>query len=207
MTIDPAPLDDASQGPARRGRPRTTSREAIAALALDLFDARGFEETTMDDLARALGISRKTLFNYFPAKGDIVWSDYERALADLQDALDHAPAEAPTLPAVADSVIHSLRLGPGQRKITRTQARLIDSVPSLHGHAATRGQRWADVIAAFIARREGLAPSDLAPRLLGRCFWTAMFTGLADWADSHDEEPETHLRAAFDLLIHAPTLR
>jgi hypothetical protein len=80
-------------------------------------------------------------------------------------------------------------------------------IPALHGLAAPRGQRWADTIAAFIAQREGLNPADLTPRLLGRCYWTAMFTRLADWADSHDEHPEAHIRAAFDLLTRGPAFR
>ncbi len=184
-----------------RGRPRATSREAIAATALGLFDTQGYEETTMEEIAAAVGVSRKTLFNYFPTKSDIVWSDYEREFGDLRHYLDQTPPEVPTLTAVGDGIIRSLRIGVGQqRAVTRTQARLIDAIPALHGHAATRGQRWANVIADFITVRENLEPDALAPRLLGRCYWTAMFTGLAHWADSHDENPESHLRAAFDIL-------
>jgi len=49
----------------RPGRPPGTSRGAVTRTALEMFAERGFEETTVDDIADALGVSRRTLFRYF----------------------------------------------------------------------------------------------------------------------------------------------
>ncbi|MBV8218290.1 MAG: TetR family transcriptional regulator, partial [Solirubrobacterales bacterium] len=49
----------------RPGRPPGTSRRAVSRTALEMFAERGFEETTVDDIAEALGVSRRTLFRYF----------------------------------------------------------------------------------------------------------------------------------------------
>ncbi|MGO9891485.1 MAG: TetR family transcriptional regulator, partial [Solirubrobacteraceae bacterium] len=64
--------DSVSQRP---GRPPGTSRRAVTRTALELFGDRGFEETTVDDIADALGVSRRTLFRYFASKNDMVWGD------------------------------------------------------------------------------------------------------------------------------------
>lgn len=191
----------------RRGRPRATTREAIATRALEMFESHGFEETSMDDIAHELGVSRKTLFNYFPTKSDIVWSDFEREFAALRDYLGEAPSDVSTLAAIADGILASLRLGPTLRHVTRAQARLIDTVTALHGHVATRGRRWADTIAAFIAEREGMSSHDIIPQMLGRCFWTAMFVGIMHWAESDDAQPEDHVRRALDVLVNDSFLR
>lgn len=53
------------------GRPEATSHAAIEEAAFALFAERGFEATTIDDIARAVGVSRRTLFRYYPSKNDI----------------------------------------------------------------------------------------------------------------------------------------
>ena len=49
-------------------------RKAIAQAAVQLFEEKGYEATTMDEIARAAHVSRPTVFNYFPRKEDILWA-------------------------------------------------------------------------------------------------------------------------------------
>ena len=49
------------------------TRETIAPPAMDLFGERGYDSVTVADVARAAGVSEKTVFNYFPAKEDLVF--------------------------------------------------------------------------------------------------------------------------------------
>jgi len=53
------------------GRRRATSRQELEETAFGLFAARGFEATTVDEIAAAAGIGRRTFFRYFPSKNDI----------------------------------------------------------------------------------------------------------------------------------------
>src|SRR5215208_2977879 len=69
------------------GRPRTTSRDEVQRVALALFAERGFEETTLDDVAAAVGVSRRTLFRYYPSKNDIVWGEFGEQLKGLRSGL------------------------------------------------------------------------------------------------------------------------
>ena len=66
-TRAPDPVDTAPQP----GRRPVTSHSQISTIAIDLFTAKGFDETSVDDIAEAAGIARRTLFRYFPSKNAI----------------------------------------------------------------------------------------------------------------------------------------
>ena len=55
----------------RVGRAPATTHGELSHVALALFLERGFDHTTVDDIAAAAGISRRTLFRYFPSKNDL----------------------------------------------------------------------------------------------------------------------------------------
>src|SRR4051812_41921439 len=62
------------------GRPPVSSRAAIERVAFTLFARQGFDETTVEDIAAAAGISRRTFFRYFASKNDVVWGEFDRGL-------------------------------------------------------------------------------------------------------------------------------
>ncbi|WCI08212.1 helix-turn-helix domain containing protein [Arthrobacter sp. OVS8] len=55
----------------------TIDPDAIAGLALQLFADNGYEQTSMEDIARAAGIGRKSLYRYFSSKADLIWGGME----------------------------------------------------------------------------------------------------------------------------------
>lgn len=59
------------------------SREAIAAVAVRLFVEQGYDATTVDQIARAAGSSRATVFRYFGSKEDILFARYQRELKEV----------------------------------------------------------------------------------------------------------------------------
>ena len=71
-------------------RPRTTRAE-LERVAFALFEAKGFDETTVDDIAAAAGIGRRTFFRYYPSKNDVVWGDFDGELARLRGWLAATP--------------------------------------------------------------------------------------------------------------------
>ena len=75
-----------------RERKKRQTREAIAQTAMRLFFARGFDEVTVADVARAADVSEKTVFNYFPAKEDLVLHGGEERRAALIEAIRGRPA-------------------------------------------------------------------------------------------------------------------
>ena len=74
---------------------RASVRDQIAEQALVLFDTKGFDATTVDDIAAAVGISSRSFFRYFPAKEDVVVGDPSALGAVVRDAAAARPADEP----------------------------------------------------------------------------------------------------------------
>jgi AcrR family transcriptional regulator len=75
-----------------RERLRQEARQAISGAAMGLFEARGFDQVTISQVADAAGVSKMTVTNYFPRKEDLVFDRAEVIIASLADA---AAARAP----------------------------------------------------------------------------------------------------------------
>ncbi len=63
----------------------------VARAALELFSRQGYDQTTVDEIAAAVGVSRRTFFRYFETKPDVVWGEFDAELARLADALGGGP--------------------------------------------------------------------------------------------------------------------
>ena len=123
------------------GRPPSTTREEIAAVALALFAERGFEATTVDEIAAAVGVGRRTLFRYFGSKNDIAWGDFDWVMERLRDALA-AGDGLPLMEALRDGVVESNRYPDEQLPGLRIRMTLITRTPALQAHSALRYAEW-----------------------------------------------------------------
>ena len=65
----------------RAGRRRSTLAHLITDVAIELFAGRGFDDVSVDDVAEAAGIARRTLFRYYPSKNALPWGDFDAHLA------------------------------------------------------------------------------------------------------------------------------
>jgi len=146
---------------------RVTTRGELERVALDLFIERGFEATTVDDIAAAAGIGRRTFFRYFASKNDVVWGEFEALLADMEAWLDAVDDEVPLWTAVARAVVRFNSLPPEAMAAHRERMELILHIPALQAHSTLQYAEWRRVVAAFAARRLGCGPADLEAQLVG----------------------------------------
>jgi AcrR family transcriptional regulator len=186
--------------PPVRGRPRVAEAADVAAIALRMFAVEGYEATTMDDVARAAGISRPTLFRLFSSKGDIVWDRYEEEAGELRAELDRAPVDVAPLEWLCRILPRLLRYPDADLDLLRTQVRIIAETPSVQGRARERSSEWMGIIAAFVARRSGMSVDDLLPKVVAQAVWSTGWTTLTHWAAGTDARPDEALDLAFRAL-------
>ncbi len=193
-------MSDSRAAPARRGRPPRKTPAEISAVALRLFAERGFDETTVDEIAAELGVARRTVFRSFPSKNDMVWGDFELVLERLRADLE-AHGDAPITLAIRRAVISSNSYPPEQLPELRTRIRLITTVPALQAHSALRYSAWRRVIAEYVAHRTGGTASDLAPVTLGHVALGVSIAAFSTWVADPSLDLEATLGGAWDSVV------
>ncbi len=166
------------------GRPPATSHGEIEAVSFELFAAHGFDETTMDDIAAALGVGRRTLFRYFPSKSDIPWGDFDASLDRLRLNLESMPADLPLLDAINRAVVDFNRFDPDVLPQHRQRMTLILRTPALQAHSALRYAQWRTVIATYVAARLSVPANSLIPRLAGHVALATALSAYEQWLET-----------------------
>jgi TetR/AcrR family transcriptional regulator, regulator of mycofactocin system len=150
----------------------------VAAVALDLFARRGFEETTLGDVAAAVGVSRRTLLRYYPSKNDLVWGAFSEHLESFRAMLAAAPVTEPLMDVLRRGVVAFNDYGPAELPRLRTRMELITGVPALQAHSALRYAEWRSVVAEFVAARTGCAVDALVAQTIAH---VALGTSMATY--------------------------
>lgn len=135
---------------------------------MHLFVEHGFEETTVDDIGRVVGINRRTLFRYYASKNDIVWGEFSEQLERLHDELRAGPAGESLMDAIRRSVIAFNDWGPDSLPVLRVRMDLITTVPALQAHSTLRYAEWCQVIADYVAERLDVDPYAHVPQIVGQ---------------------------------------
>ena len=197
------PVDSVPTGrpatPARGRRP-ATSRERVARAALELFARDGYDATTVEAIATAVGVSRRTFFRYYESKRDVVWGEFDAELARLEAELGQPDDGEPMMDVLRRAVVATNRFGAGELDELRIRIGLIATVPTLTAHSAVRYAEWCQVVARFAARRLGVAPDDLAPQAVARAALGAANAAFSCWAASPSDDLAGDLDRAFRLL-------
>jgi mycofactocin system transcriptional regulator len=186
------------------GRPPRTNREEIAAVALGLFERNGFEATTVEDIAAAVGVERRTIFRYFPSKNDMVWGNFDWVIERLRSHLEEADESVPTMEALRRAAVLSNRYPPEQLPELRIRMTLITTVPALQAHSMLRYAAWRQAIAEWVAARRGLAADDLVPETISQAALGASMAAFTRWVNHPQEDLAALLDQAYRLLGAAP---
>lgn len=184
------------------GRTPVTTQAELSHTALNLFAQKGFDHTTVDDIARAAGIGRRTFFRYFNSKNDLPWGEFDRLLIQMREFLEGIDTDIPPIEAVRQAVLAFNSFPAEEIEYHRERMRLLLEVPSLMAHSTLRYAAWREVIAEYIAGRLGeetrsLTPVTIAWACQGMCIGT-----YEEWIRSEDADLLEMLDEAFTRAEH-----
>lgn len=134
-------------------------RLTVVDQALRLFAERGYEATTVDEIAVAAGISRRTFFRQFRSKEDVIFADHEFQLALAEDSLRRA--EGDPWDAVCEAVIGVFERFTQWRDIAARRYQVVRRVPALREREIVTVFRYERLFTDFLRERLPEAP-DLA---------------------------------------------
>ncbi|MER5540598.1 TetR/AcrR family transcriptional regulator [Streptomyces mirabilis] len=143
MAQKPAPL---------REQTRSVVRSLLARTALELFAAKGYDDTTLEEIAAAAGVSKRTLFNYFRNKEDL-------ALNGISEQGDLIAARLAERPADEDPWTSLRAAFQVLEEIDITAERRLEMITLLFGNESLRAghaekqARWQDLLAPLIEPR------------------------------------------------------
>ena len=193
-----------------RERKKRETREAITRAAWKLFARRGFDAVTVADIARAAKVSEKTVFNYFPAKEDLVIGAGMQRTAALIDAVRARPPGASIVEPFRRWTMDYLdRVEHDPVESTTAVPRLVMGSDQLRVRLFVGWEREAALLGPVIAEQVGESDDGLVPTVVARTLaWThrvifrAAFTRLIDGEDQARVAADLRVEAtaAYDLL-------
>ena len=155
-----------SPPPTLQARRQALTRDAIWDAAIDLFAQKGFDETTIDDIAQAAGVSRRSFFRYFSSKNDLMAQGIITYGAIVADGIAACPPIYSSSELLREVVLHVARHSASHPR-TRKIMEVADKYPAAREAQVSKMSEVQDRVAEAFARGSGTACKDeMAAHLL-----------------------------------------
>jgi mycofactocin system transcriptional regulator len=184
----------------RRGRPPSTSARDLELIALRLFAEQGFDHTTVEQIAAAAGVSRRTFFRYFDTKAAVLWHEFDNEVQALRATFAEVPDDLEMMDAILQVVVAVNHYRAEDVPELRARMNLIGSVPALQASAAPHYDDWERAVSDFAATRLGQPPDSLYPLAIGRTTLAACRTAFDLWVARADNDLTYYLDQALRAL-------
>jgi AcrR family transcriptional regulator len=187
-----------------RERKKAAARLHLMTVALRLFAKRGFDQTTVEEIATAADVAPRTFFRYFPTKVDVLFADHPEEVAFIRESLAARPPGTEVIDAVRHAVLEGIAKAVADPRPFLTRSRLVASVPAAHARSRLLDAKFEDAIAEAAAADHGTDPAtDLQARVIARAAWGAACAARDLWvAGDAEHDPRRLVDEAFDLVEH-----
>ena len=185
---------------ARVGRRRSTTPQHITDVALRLFADSGFAAVSVDDVAQAAGIARRTVFRYYASKNAIPWGDFDAHLRHLREVLDQVDPDIPLGEALRAALLSFNTFDESETIRHRRRMRVILQTAELQAYSMTMYAGWREVITGFVARRSGGKVADLLPQTVAWMLLGVALSAYEHWLDDESVSLPKALGDAFDVV-------
>jgi AcrR family transcriptional regulator len=187
-----------------RERKKARTREALQEAAMDLFARRGFDGTTVEEIADACEVSPRTFFRYFPTKEDVLFADADARRDRLLAVLADQPADTPTFAAL-EAAMRALALDyRDDRAALVARYKVLEGSPQLLAYKAEHQHGWEAAVVDALEQRSAehgrpVAREEL--QLLTAVATAALRVSLDGWvADADGPDLEVLLDRSFSQL-------
>jgi AcrR family transcriptional regulator len=181
---------------------KPSARERLADAAFALFDERGYEQTTIDDITDRAGLGRTTFFRHYRSKDDVIFPDHDRLLDQIGERL-RTSSHSTALAAVSDAVRLVLQHYIEEGDLARRRYALTSSVPALHDREIVSVARYQRLFREFIAgwMAGNSEPDPLRAELMAAAVVAAHNHVLRRWLRGESPDPAREVDDALNLVI------
>ena len=199
--LEPADGVSAPAPRPRRMQRKDEVRARVFAAAIPLFLEHGFDGVTMEDIAAASGVPRRTIFRHFPSKTDVVHAWTVAANDGLAERIAAQPQGEPLTVRLCGGILEHVRAHPERHDRMLKMGMLSASTPDLRARAGEKFEIWSDDVARQIARERGRADPSPAEQLAVALVMAAYRVVTRRWIDTAGQRPvDAMLAEAFAHL-------
>ena len=168
------------------------ARERLNGAALELYASKGFEETTVAEIAQAAGLTERTFFRYFADKREVLFAGSELLEQQFVDGAATAPKDATPIEVVRSAVGASAVFFPDERReYSRLRATIIDANPPLQERELRKMSTLAAVLTTAL-RARGI-PESVAT-IAAQTGVTVFRVSFAQWIAPGSTRPMAHIQ-------------
>ncbi|HEY3722952.1 MAG TPA: TetR family transcriptional regulator [Acidimicrobiia bacterium] len=186
-----------------RARKKEKTRHALETAALELFAEKGFDGTTVDEIAEACDVSPRTFFRYYGSKEDVLFVDGDERLEALLAELANRPADEQPVRSVQAAFLATTDEYAQDRERLVLRSRAYDSSSGLRSHKFERQRSWEEAVTAALKERDRLAGGttpDLQLRLVAGAAMACLHAAMYQWLESGGDL-QALVSDGFDYLV------
>ena len=169
-----------------RERKKLKLRRSVQREALRLFADRGYEDTTVEQIADAADISTTTFYRYFPTKEDVVLDDDYDPI--VEQVIGSGDDEEPLVTTVRRAIAAVAAAVEANRDAALARLKLLASVPALKARQGAEGRKTLDFFIRLFSARSGRPVGDYRLRVTTAAFVAAQLEAARCWADADGAE-------------------
>ena len=181
MTVTTSAIDTGDQAPRRRGRPGY-DLEAVLRVAVEVFNERGYDGASMEDLSKRLGIAKSGIYHHVSGKEELLRLALDRALDGLREAAERAQAlDAPAIVRLETLVRDAIAVLTSRLPYVTLLLRVRGNT-AVERAALARRRAFDAMVASLVeeAERDGDVRADIDPKLTARLLFGTV-NSIVEW--------------------------
>jgi AcrR family transcriptional regulator len=188
-----------------RGRRPEIDPEQISAIAVELFAENGYDAVTVEQVATKAGISRRSLYRYFPDKYDLLLADTRRRQREVVEEFRRRPPGEPTFVSICEAFIKASKLENAEPGVQAALLRrVLTDDERLFERFIADAQQMSEELRALVAERHGLDGDDFRADLLVRLARAGAEAAVRRWvADGCRRDLRKTMRSTLDFVRDA----